>query len=55
MGSQRVVLETTIYRTTDKKKLKGGIKEYEYGAINLRDSKLKNFVGKRVKINLDIE
>jgi|GEM_PF-2650578 len=42
--------EVTIHSTKDKKKLKGGEKEYIYGTINIRDPKLTPHVGKRVKV-----
>ncbi len=40
----------TIHSTSDKKKLKGGVREYRYGTINIRDPSLTPHIGKRVKV-----
>lgn len=45
--------EVKVHSTKDKKKLKSGQKEYEYGTINIRDNKLKRHIGKKVKIKVD--
>lgn len=44
-----------IHKTTDKKKLKAGLKEYDYGAINIRAPELAKYVGKKVKIKVELE
>lgn len=41
-----------IHSTKDKKKLKEGVKEYEYGTINIRDPKLREHIGKTVKVKI---
>ena len=41
-----------IHATKDKKKLKDGIREYEYGTINIRDPQLRQYIGKIVKISV---
>ena len=50
-----VIAEYTlkVYLSKDKKKLKGGIKEYEYGTINIRDPKLKEHIGETVKVKVE--
>lgn len=45
--------ETKVYSTIDKKKLKDGIKEYKYGAINIRDPKLRDHIGKTVRVKVE--
>lgn len=45
--------EVKIHSTTDKKKIKSGIKEYEYGTINIRDLHLKEYIGKIVKVKIE--
>jgi hypothetical protein len=42
-----------VHSTKDKKKLKAGVKEYEYGTINIRDPKLKRYIGKKVKVKIE--
>jgi hypothetical protein len=42
--------EVKVHSTKDKKKLKRGVKEYEYGTINIRDLELKTHIGKTVKV-----
>jgi hypothetical protein len=42
-----------IHSTKDKKKLKTGSKEYEYGTINIRDAKLTEYIGKTVKLKVE--
>jgi len=44
-----------IHKTTDKKKLKGGMKEYDYGAINIRAPELAKYVNKKVKVRVELE
>lgn len=39
-----------VYFTKDRKSLKHGPREYEYGTINIRDSKLKNHIGETVMV-----
>lgn len=41
-----------VHSTKDRKKLKKGIKEYEYGTINIRDHNLKGFIGETVKVEI---
>lgn len=41
-----------IHSTKDKKKLRSGLKEYEYGTINIRDPKLREHIGKTVKVKI---
>jgi len=43
-----------IHPTKDKKKLKSGVKEYEYGTINIRDPKLKGHIGETVKVKVEL-
>ncbi|MBA7596461.1 hypothetical protein ES703_03433 [subsurface metagenome] len=45
--------EVKVHSTKDKKKLKSGFKEYEYGTVNIRDSKLKEYIGKTVKVKIE--
>jgi hypothetical protein len=45
--------EVKVHSTKDKKKLKSGVKEYEYGTINIRDLKLKRYIGKIVKLKVE--
>jgi len=47
------VFEAVIYSTKDKKKLKEGNKIYEYGTISLRDPKLTEHIGEKVKIKIE--
>lgn len=42
-----------IHSTKDKKKIKSGLKEYEYGTINIRDGKLTDYIGKTVKLKVE--
>lgn len=42
-----------VHSTKDKKKLKSGVKEYEYGTINIRDPKLKRYIGKKVNVKIE--
>lgn len=44
-----------VHSTKDKKKLKYGVKEYEYGTIIIRDPKLTSHIGKIVKVKIEIE
>lgn len=41
-----------VHSTKDKKKLKAGVKEYEYGTVNIRDPRLKKQIGKTVKVKI---
>ncbi len=41
-----------IHSTKDKKKLKTGPKEYEYGTVNIRDPELREYIGKTVKVKI---
>lgn len=41
-----------VHPTTDRKKLKTGLKEYEYGTVNIRDPQLKEYIGKTVKVKI---
>jgi len=45
--------EVTVHATTDKKKLTTGIKNYDYGVINLRTPELTEYIGKKVKIIIE--
>ncbi|MFA4945969.1 MAG: hypothetical protein WC607_00295 [Candidatus Micrarchaeia archaeon] len=42
-----------IYSSKDKKKLKAGLKEYEYGTINIRDPGLKEHIGETVTVKVE--
>jgi hypothetical protein len=42
-----------VHSTKDRKKLKEGIKEYDYGTINIRDPNLRNHIGKTVKVKVE--
>lgn len=44
-----------VHSTKDRKKLKEGVKEYEYGTINIRDPKLRKHIGKTVKVKVESE
>jgi hypothetical protein len=46
--------EVKIHPTKDKKNLKGGPREYEYGTINIRAPILRAYVGKRVKVVISV-
>lgn len=50
-----IIAEYTVkvHSTKDKKKLKEGIKEYEYGTINIRDPTLNASIGKTVKVKVE--
>ena len=39
-----------VYATKDKKKLKRGSKTYSYGTISIRDPRLTEFVGRRLRV-----
>jgi len=41
-----------VHSTKDRKRLKTGVKEYEYGTINIRDPKLRGYIGKPVKVKI---
>lgn len=45
--------ELKVSPTKDKKKTQKGITEYEYGCINVRDTALLPYVGKKVKIKIE--
>lgn len=45
--------EARVHSTKDKKKLKEGVKEYEYGTINIRSPKLKDHIGQIVKLTVE--
>lgn len=45
--------EVKVHSTKDKKKLKSGVKEYEYGTINIRDQKLKSYIGETVEVKVE--
>lgn len=47
-----ITFEVKIHATSDKKKLKGGTKLYEYGVINIRSPDLKAYVGRIVKVKV---
>lgn len=42
--------EVKVYATKDKKKLKKGSKTYSYGTISIRDPRLTEYVGKRLRV-----
>jgi hypothetical protein len=44
--------EVKVHSTKDKKKLKSGMKEYEYGTIILRDPMLNDYIGEVVKVKI---
>ena len=46
------VYEVTVSPTTFKKKLKDGIKKYEYGSISVKNPELAKYIGKKVKIRV---
>jgi hypothetical protein len=39
-----------VYTTSDKKKLKNGVKKYRYGTISIRDPLLNEYVGQTVTV-----
>ena len=45
-----------VYGTTDVKKLKSTGKEtrYEYGTISIRDQKLSGYIGKKVRVRVEL-
>ena len=44
-----------ISRTTDRKKLANNeTKNYDYGTINIRKHELAKYIGKKVKVRIDI-
>jgi hypothetical protein len=45
--------EVKVHSTKDKKKLKEGMKEYEYGTINIRDPKLTDYIGDIVTVKVE--
>lgn len=45
--------EMKVHSTKDKKTLKEGVKEYEYGTINIRDPKLTDYIGETVKVKVE--
>jgi hypothetical protein len=45
--------EVKVHSTKDRKKLKSGVKEYEYGTINIRDPKLTHYIGKTVTVKVE--
>jgi hypothetical protein len=47
------ILKVKVYKTTDKKKVKGKSKNYNYGAINIRSPDLADYVGKIVKVRIE--
>lgn len=47
------ILKVKVYKTTDKKKVRGKSKNYNYGAINIRSPDLANYVGKVVKVRIE--
>lgn len=49
------VFEAVIYSTKDKKKLKDKTKIYEYGTVVLRDPKLTEHIGEKVRIRIETE
>jgi hypothetical protein len=48
-----VSFKVKIHKTTDKKKVQGRDKIYEYGAINVRSPELAKYVGKKVKVRVE--
>ncbi len=49
------IFTVKVHKTTDKKKVQGEAKIYEYGAINIRSPELVKYVGKRVKVRVEME
>lgn len=47
------ILRVKVYKTTDKKKVRGKSKSYNYGAINIRSPDLADYVGKVVKVRVE--
>ncbi len=45
-----VSCEVRVHSTKDKKKLKNGTREYEYGTIVIRTPNLTKHIGKTVKV-----
>lgn len=41
-----------VYETSDKKKLKTGMKTYGYGTVSIRDPKLNEYVGQVVVVKV---
>ena len=56
MPTKRTIatFETRISATSDKKKLKEGNRTYTYGTISIRDPKLNEYIGKTVKVKIEI-
>jgi len=50
-----ISFEVKVHATSDRKKLKKGMKLYEYGVINIRSPELKAYVGKIVKIKVSVK
>ena len=51
-----LLFEVKIHKTTDKKKLATNeMKEYEYGAINIRSPDLAKYVGKTAKVRVKFD
>jgi len=48
------IFEAVIYSTKDKKKLKDKTKTYEYGTVVIRDPKLTEHIGKKVRIKIEM-
>ncbi len=49
------IFTVKVHKTTDKKKVQGKSKIYEYGAINIRSPELAKYVGKCVKVRVEAE
>lgn len=51
-----LLFEVKIHKTTDKKKLATNeMKEYDYGAINIRSPELAKHIGKTAKVKVSFE
>jgi len=47
------IFKVKVHKTTDKKKVAGKSKIYDYGAINIRSPDLADYVGKIVKVRIE--
>ena len=50
IGTYKIKVSSTF----DKKKLKNGTKRYEYGSISMRSPELAKYIGKTVKVKIEM-
>jgi hypothetical protein len=49
------IKNTKVYGTTDKKKLSTGEEtKYEYGTVSIRDQKLSVYIGRKVRVRVEL-